>query len=137
MPRFSEIVMDHFLAPRNAGAMDTPDGIGNADVGGRAPRMRIYVRLADQRIEQATFESFGCGAAIAAASMLTELVTGKTADDCRALKEQELYDALGGLPTEKRFCCGLALWALNNALDDAAERASGAADEDTRDTRES
>lgn len=109
--------MDHFTAPRNAGRLLAADAVGQADVAGSAPRITIYLQVAGERIEHVTFQSFGCGASIAAGSALTELVQGKTVQECRLLVPGDVESALGGLPPQKRFCATLAIVALNNALD--------------------
>src|SRR5947199_8905463 len=96
---YSDILMDHFESPRNVGRMSEADCVGEADVGGRAPRISIYLKICGQRIERASFQSFGCGAAIAAGSLLTELIMGRTLQDCRTLTESDLDRALGGLPS--------------------------------------
>lgn len=116
------LLLDHFESPRNVGRMPDADGVGNADVAGRAPRMTIYLKLAGNRVERASFQSFGCGAAIAAGSILTELVAGQALDACRALTAGDVEQALGGLPPGKRFCAALAVLALNNALDSLEEK---------------
>jgi nitrogen fixation NifU-like protein len=109
--------MDHFESPRNAGRMSEPDCVGEADIAGRAPRITLYVKLCGPSIEHASFQSFGCGAAIAAGSVLTELVKNRTIEECRALTASDVEEALGGLPANKRFCAALAVLALSNALD--------------------
>jgi nitrogen fixation NifU-like protein len=123
MPRYSAIVMDHFENPRHAGRMAAADVVGRAEVrGGRAPRIALYVQLAPgstteaPRIARASFETFGCGAAIAASSMLVELVAGQSVADCHAITPATLLEALGGLPDEKTFCAALAVAALHDAL---------------------
>jgi nitrogen fixation NifU-like protein len=122
---FSPTLIEYFDSPRNTGGMPDADAIGAADVGGRAPRMTIYLKMAGERIERATFQSFGCGAAIAAGSVLTEIVAGQTIDACRALTAGDIDRALGGLPPNKRFCAALAVLALNRALDALPEKLEG------------
>jgi nitrogen fixation protein NifU and related proteins len=114
---YTSVLMDHFESPRNAGRMSGADGVGEADVAGRAPRITVYLQVRGQRIERASFQSFGCGAAIAAGSVLTEIVHGQTVGQCRALTESDIDSALGGLPANKRFCAALAILALSRALD--------------------
>lgn len=116
MRGYSAIAMDHFQSPRNAGRMDDANAVGRANVAGRAPYMTIYLKLKDEVVERATFQTFGCGAAIAAGSMLTEMVKGKSISACETLAEADIDDALGGLPPQKRFCAALALLALHDAL---------------------
>lgn len=119
---YSEIVMEHFAAPRNFGALAEADGVGRVCFQGRAPCVSVYVRLDDSRIAAVSFESAGCGATIAAGSMLTELVQGRTIDESLAISVESLIAALGGIPTYKRFCAALALDALCAALTDAQRR---------------
>lgn len=119
---YSPTLIDHLESPRNVGRMPDADGVGSADVAGRAPRMTVYLKQAGSRVERASFQSFGCGAAIAAGSVLTELVAGRTLGACRALTAGDIEQALGGLPPGKRFCAALAVLALNNALDALSEK---------------
>lgn len=109
MPRFSETVMDHFLSPRNAGPMNSPDLIGVAGTPGRGRHMVLHLKIADDRIIQATFQCHGCGATIAAGSMLTEMITGERIDRCRSLTAGDVVEALDGLPSDKRHCAGFAV----------------------------
>jgi len=108
--------MDHFQTPRNAGALDKFDGLGEANLDGRAPRMKIYVALRDGLISRAGFETFGCGVSIACGSALTEMMIGRAPRECDHINENVLVDALGGIPEEKRFCADIALRALQAAL---------------------
>lgn len=117
MHGYSAMLMDHFESPRNAGRMPQPDVVGRADVGGRAPYITLYLKFSDRSVEHASFQSFGCGAAIASGSVLTELVTGRTVAECRSLSEEDVDAALGGLPLGKRFCAALAIHALRDALE--------------------
>lgn len=121
---YSSTLMDHFEAPRNAGRMPEPDAVGHADVAGRAPKITICLKLCGEHVERATFQSFGCGASIAAGSVLTEMVPGKTVDQCRLLSPQDVENALDGLPANKRFCAALSIMALNDALDCVAKRSA-------------
>jgi nitrogen fixation NifU-like protein len=117
MPRYSAKFMEHINSPRNAGWLEAPDGIGNASLDGQAPRMTMYVIMDNGNIKRATFTTFGCGAAIAACSALTEMATGLRVEECYRLTDERVIDALGGVPPEKKFCVGLALAALRDALE--------------------
>ena len=115
---YSEKVMDHFTNPRNVGEM--PDAscmgeVGNAKCG---DIMRIYLKINnDGVITDAKFNTFGCASAIASSSMATEMVKGRTIAEARKLTNQEVVDALDGLPAHKIHCSVLADEAINAALD--------------------
>ena len=115
---YSEKVMDHFTNPRNVGEM--PDAscmgeVGNAKCG---DIMRIYLKINDDGvITDAKFNTFGCASAIASSSMATEMVKGRTIAEARKLTNQEVVDALDGLPAQKIHCSVLAEEAINAALD--------------------
>ncbi|MEX2121001.1 MAG: iron-sulfur cluster assembly scaffold protein [Pirellulales bacterium] len=115
MNHYSPTIIDHFESPRNAGRMERPDAIGMSSIGGRAPYMTMYLRLENDLVA-AMFQTFGCGASIAAGSVLTEMVSRRPVSDCLAIKPDEVERALGGLPEEKRFCADLAVDALRDAL---------------------
>lgn len=115
---YSEIVLDHFYSPRNARRMEQPDVIGKAgDPAAGGPFMLLFLRVKGERIEEATFQTYGCGAAIAAGSILTERITGATVGGARAWNESAIENALGGLPMEKHHCAVIAASALAHALD--------------------
>lgn len=119
------LVMEHACNPRNGGAMEPADAIGEASLDGRAPRLKIFLRVADQVVVQAMFQTFGCGYSIACCSVLTELATGKTLGECRAITWQDVSAALGGLPEERVFCAPLAIEALQAAVQNyEAERST-------------
>lgn len=117
MPPWSSIVMEHFQDPQNAGVLSDADAVGKASVGGHAPYMTLFLRIDEGQVQAARFKSFGCGYSIAAGSMLTVLITGRTLAACQALTTQELERALGGLPQHKRFCAQLAINAMHNGLE--------------------
>jgi len=113
---YSETLWDHFNSPRNAGRMPAPATVGNASLGGRAPHFTIYVKVDGGRVTKASFQTTGCGYAIAACSALTELVAGKMIAECQAISVPQLVRALDGMPEHKRFCARLAIDALRDAL---------------------
>lgn len=113
---YSETVLDHFYNPRNAYRMERPDATGKAGEPGRGPFMLIYLRFENERIKAASYQTYGCGPAIAAGSLLTEKVTGVTREEARHWDEAAITEALGGLPPEKRHCSALAAEALRMAL---------------------
>jgi nitrogen fixation NifU-like protein len=113
---YSPIVSEHFLHPRNAGEMESPDVVGQAGSPGQGEFVVIQLRLEGDRITQARFQTFGCGPAIAACSVLTEWLTGKTVEEAKDMDGQRLVELLGGLPADKVFCAELAISALRDAL---------------------
>ena len=115
---YSDLVMDHFSNPRNVGSMSDADGVGlvGNPVGG--DQIKMSVKVKDNVIEDIKFQTFGCGAAIAASSMVTEMVKGKTVAQARKVTNEAIARALGGLPPLKMYCSNLAADALNRALDD-------------------
>lgn len=117
MRGYSASLMDHFEAPRNSGRMPDADAVGRADLNGRAPYITLYLKRSKQSVEHASFQSFGCGAAIAAGSVLTELIIGRTLTQCEELQSEDVAEALGGFPPGKGFCGALAIRALKNALE--------------------
>ena len=122
MSQYSEKVMDHFARPRNVGEMENPDGVGKVGNPVCGDIMNLYLRVKDGVITDATFKTFGCGAAIATSSMVTELVKGKTVKDALAISNRAVAEALGGLPPIKMHCSVLAEEALKAAIDDYYSR---------------
>jgi nitrogen fixation NifU-like protein len=113
---YSEKVLDHFQNPRNAGILKDADFVGEAGNPVCGDRMRLYLKVEGDVVTAARFQTFGCSVAIAASSVLTELVTGRTIDDLKRLRNSDVVDALGGLPPEKIACSVLAETALQSAL---------------------
>jgi nitrogen fixation NifU-like protein len=113
---YSDKVMDHFLNPRNMGEIEDADAI--ADVGNPAcgDMMRLYLKIKDGVIIDAKFKTFGCGAAIATSSMLTELLKGTTVEEAKEISNQVVAEALDGLPPVKMHCSVMAEEALAEAL---------------------
>jgi nitrogen fixation NifU-like protein len=118
MTQYSEKVMDHFANPRNVGEIENADGIGKVGNTVCGDIMNLYLRVEDNIITDAKFKTFGCGAAIATSSMVTELVKGKTIDEALAITNRAVAEALGGLPPIKMHCSVLAEEALQSAIDD-------------------
>ena len=115
---YSEKVMEHFRNPQNVGDMDNPDGIGHVGNPVCGDIMELYIRVDDNVISDAKFKTFGCGAAIATSSMVTEMVKGKTIEEALAISNRAVAEALGGLPSVKMHCSVLAEEALKSAIDD-------------------
>lgn len=117
MPSYTDVTLDHFYNPRNARKLENPDVVGragNPERGG--PFMLVYLKLQGERIEEATFQTYGCCATIAAGSALTELAKTKKKSEAERVDEGAINEALGGLPMEKRHCAALAARALKDAL---------------------
>jgi nitrogen fixation NifU-like protein len=116
--QYSEKVMDHFRNPRNVGRIENPDGVGKVGNPVCGDVMAIYIKVKDDVIDDIKFETFGCGAAIATSSMVTELVKGKTIDEALKITNKTVADALDGLPTIKMHCSLLAEDGLKAAIED-------------------
>jgi nitrogen fixation NifU-like protein len=122
MEGYSTKVMEHFANPRNVGEMEDADGIGNVGNPTCGDIMRLYIKVRDGIIVDAKFKTFGCGAAIATSSMMTELVKGKTLEEAMKISNVAVAEALGGLPPVKMHCSVLAEEALESALKDYHEK---------------
>ncbi len=114
---YSDEVMDHFRNPRNVGDMEDPDGSGHVGNPVCGDIMELYIKVKDDIITDAKFKTFGCGAAIATSSMVTEIVKGKTIEEALKISNKTVADALGGLPAAKMHCSVLAEEALRSAID--------------------
>ena len=119
---YSEKVMDHFANPRNVGEIENADGVGEVGNAKCGDIMKIYLKIEDGVITDVKFKTFGCGAAIAASSMATEMVRGKTVEDALKLTNKEVVEALGGLPPVKLHCSVLAEQAMKAAVSDYYSR---------------
>jgi len=113
---YSNKVMDHFKNPRNMGEMKDADAMGEFGNPVCGDLMYIYIKVKDDRIEDISFQTFGCGAAIAASSKCTELAKGKTLEEAEKITRDDVANALGGLPPEKLHCSNLASDALKDAI---------------------
>lgn len=115
---YSEKVMDHFRNPRNLGEIPDADGIGTVGNPVCGDLMTVYIKVKDDRISDATFKTFGCGAAIATSSMVTELAKGKTLEEALKITRGDVAESLDGLPPVKMHCSNLAADALHSAIKD-------------------
>lgn len=118
MPMYSEKVMDHFTHPRNVGTIEDADGIGEVGNPVCGDMMTFYIKVEDGRLEDVRFQTFGCGAAIAVSSMVSEMAKGKTLDEAMRITNRAVADELEGLPTNKLHCSNLGADALHKAIDD-------------------
>ncbi len=118
MSQYSEKVMEHFRNPHNVGEMENPDGIGHVGNPVCGDIMELYIKVKNDIITDAKFKTFGCGAAIATSSMVTDMVKGKTISEALIISNKAVAEALGGLPPVKMHCSVLAEQALKSAIDD-------------------
>lgn len=125
MEAYSKKVMQHFRNPHNVGEIKNADGVGNVGNPVCGDIMRLYIRVKNGKIINVKFKTFGCGAAIATSSMVTDLVKGKTIEEARAISNRAVAEALGGLPPIKMHCSVLAEQALKAAIDDYLARKDG------------
>lgn len=119
---YTDKVMDHFTNPRNVGEIKDADGVGEVGNAKCGDIMRIYLKVEDDIIKDVKFKTFGCGAAIATSSMVTELVLGKTLNEALEISNKAVAEALGGLPPAKMHCSNLAADALHEAIKDYIEK---------------
>ncbi|HYR03163.1 MAG TPA: Fe-S cluster assembly scaffold protein NifU [Syntrophobacteria bacterium] len=129
---YSEVVMDHFKNPRNVGEMKDADGVGEVGNPICGDMMSIYIKVKDDRIDDIKFLTFGCGAAIAVSSMVTEMARGKTLEDAKKITNKSVAKALEGLPTNKLHCSNLGADALHAAIQNYLDRKAGKADKETK-----
>ena len=119
---YSETVMDHFSQPRNAGVIEDADGIGEVGNPVCGDMMTFYIKVKDDKLEDVKFKTFGCVAAIAVSSMVTEMAKGKTLEEAKKITKQSVADSLDGLPKEKMHCSNLGAEALGKAINDFEEK---------------
>ncbi len=115
---YSEKVMEHFSNPRNVGEIEDADGVGTVGNPVCGDLMTIYIKVKDNIIEDIKFKTFGCGAAIATSSMITEMAMGKTIEEALDITRNDVANELEGLPPVKMHCSNLAADALHAAIDD-------------------
>ena len=118
MALYSEKVMEHFRHPRNVGVIEEPDGVGEVGNAKCGDIMKMYLKIEDDMVTDAKFETFGCGSAIASSSMATELIIGKPLSEVAKLTNKAVAEALDGLPAYKMHCSVLAEEAIQSALED-------------------
>jgi nitrogen fixation NifU-like protein len=115
---YSQKVLDHFMNPRNVGEIPDADGVGMEGNPTCGDAMQIFIKVENDRIVDAKFRTFGCGAAIAVSSMITEMVKGKTIDEALSISKEVVAQELGGLPPQKMHCSNLGADALRKAIED-------------------
>ena len=119
---YTEKVMDHFRNPRNVGEIENADGVGEVGNAKCGDIMKIYLKINDGIIDDAKFQTFGCGSAIASSSMATELIIGKSINEAVEITNKVVVEALGGLPKAKVHCSVLAEQAVKLALYDYSQK---------------
>lgn len=122
MAAYSDLVVEHFQNPRNAGAMDAPDGEATKSNPVCGDRMRVMIRVDSGRIKEVRWQTRGCPPAIATSSVASEMVAGWTLEEVEALTRERIADAVGGLPNDKIHCSVLAADALREAIRDYRQR---------------
>ena len=113
---YSEEVMDHFRNPHNMGSIEDADAVGEVGNPTCGDLMYIYIKVKDDKIDDIAFQTFGCGAAIATSSMVTELAKGKTLDEAMEITREDVAESLDGLPPVKMHCSNLAADGLHDAI---------------------
>ncbi|MEW6081759.1 MAG: Fe-S cluster assembly scaffold protein NifU [Bacillota bacterium] len=129
---YNEKVMEHFRAPRNVGEMEDPGGVGQVGNPVCGDVMRFFIKVKDGRLSDVKFQTFGCGAAIAVSSMITEMAIGKTLEEALTITNADVAKELGGLPPNKMHCSNLGADALREAIKDymAKARPGGGGEDD-------
>ncbi len=123
--QYSTKVMEHFTNPRNVGDMPDADGVGHVGNPVCGDIMEMYIKVRNDTITDSKFKTFGCGAAIATSSMVTELVKGKSVEEALKISNEEVTEMLGGLPKRKLHCSVLAEEALKSAIEDYRKKSAG------------
>jgi nitrogen fixation NifU-like protein len=122
---YSETVLDHFKNPRNVGEIPNADGVGEVGNPVCGDMMNVYIKVKDNHLADVKFKTFGCGAAIAVSSMITEMAKGKTLEEAMKITNADVAQALGGLPPNKLHCSNLGADALHSAIKNYLDRKAG------------
>jgi len=122
---YNEIVMEHFKNPRNVGEINDADGVGEVGNPACGDIMAFYIKVRDNVLEDVKFKTFGCGAAIAVSSMVSEMAKGKTLDEAMKITNSSVLEALNGLPKKKHHCSNLGADALHRAIEDYVAKQKG------------
>lgn len=130
MPVYNDVVMDHFMHPRNVGEIENPDGVGEVGNPVCGDMMTFYIKVKDNHLEDVKFKTFGCGAAIAVSSMVSEMAKGITIEEAQKITPELVAQKLEGLPKQKFHCSNLGAQALNKAIDDYLAKQAKAAGKD-------
>lgn len=119
---YNDTVLDHLSNPRNIGIIEFPDGVGHTGNAADGDKITIYIKIEENIISDIRMKVLGCGAAIAAASMLTQLAKGKNIEEALQITNDDVANALGGLPPQKLQCSNIAAFALQNSIEDYKAR---------------
>jgi nitrogen fixation NifU-like protein len=122
MPAYSEKVMDHFMNPRNVGEIPDADGMGSVGNPVCGDVMSFHIKVDDGRLTDVKFKTFGCGAAIAVSSMVSQMAKGKTLEEAKGITNADVAEGLDGLPKNKLHCSNLGADALHKAIEDYESR---------------
>ncbi len=125
MVAYSEKVMEHFMNPRNVGDIADADGVGTVGNPVCGDLMTFYIKVKDDRLSEVKFKTFGCGAAIAVSSMVSEMAKGKTLGEAKKITNKMVADELEGLPANKMHCSNLGADALRTAIEDYEKKRDG------------
>lgn len=125
MAKYPKFLMEHFQNPRNVGEIPNPDGVGTVGNASCGDIMQMYIKLNGNRIVDAKFKTFGCGAAIATSSIITERIKGETIENALRISEETVKEVLSQLPKEKIPCFTLAQEALKLAIEEYQCKQSG------------
>lgn len=125
MVAYSEKVMEHFMNPRNVGDIADADGVGTVGNPVCGDLMTFYIKVKDDRLSEVKFKTFGCGAAIAVSSMVSEMAKGKTLGEAKKITNKMVADELEGLPANKMHCSNLGADALRAAIEDYEKKRDG------------
>ena len=134
---YSEIVMDHFNNPRNTGVIEDADGVGEVGNPQCGDMMTFYIKVKDDTLEDVKFQTFGCVAAIAVSSMVSEMAKGKKLEEAKKITNKQVAETLGGLPPNKMHCSNLGAEALTLAIKNYQDKRPGAAASPTQGKQES
>ena len=116
--QYSKKVLEHFANPRNVGEIENPDGVGEVGNPACGDMMSFHIKVKDNRLDDVKFKTFGCGAAIAVSSMVSEMAKEKTLQEAMKITPSLVADELGGLPKQKFHCSNLGAQALHKAIRD-------------------
>jgi nitrogen fixation NifU-like protein len=122
MPQYSEKVMDHFANPRNVGEIEDADGVGSVGNPVCGDMMTFNIKVDGERLTDVKFKTFGCGAAIACSSMVSEMAKGKTLEEAKKITNADVAAELQGLPANKMHCSNLGADALHKAIEDYEQK---------------
>jgi nitrogen fixation NifU-like protein len=125
---YSEKVMDHFMNPRNVGEIENADGEGTVGNPVCGDMMTFYIKVNGDRLDDVKFKTFGCGAAIAVSSMISEMAKGKTIKEALKITNKDVAEELGGLPSNKMHCSNLGADALHKAIENYLRKRESASD---------